>query len=73
MKRIVRCARCSFAASRLPAGFTSVPVLHCTAIGRDVEQDDGCTFGAKGEPSTATDAPEVDISARAAVDGWRYE
>ena len=73
MKRIVICARCSLAASRLPAGFTSVPVLHCTEMGSDVDADDGCTFGSRGEPSTATDAPEVDISARAAVYGWRYE
>ena len=69
MRRIVRCSRCSTAAWLLPCGFTSVPRLVCTESGRPVEPDDGCTFGAPGDPGKATDAPDVCISEAAAVMG----
>lgn len=50
MRRVVRCARCSLCASWLPAGFTSTEHMRCTSFCVDVEPEDGCTFGERGEP-----------------------
>lgn len=67
---MVRCSACSLAATYTPAGFTSVPSLHCTRTGDDVDASDGCTFGSRGAPSTASAPYEVDIAQHAAVNGY---
>lgn len=62
MKRVVRCGSCSCAAKVTPCGFTSKPYLVCQSSGGCVDDDDGCTFGAKGTPRTGVEGREAYVS-----------
>lgn len=72
MKEITRCIRCSSARWLQGVGFTAVPVLVCTEREGAVDEDDGCTFGAPGEPGTAVKGCDVALGEHAAVDGSRW-
>lgn len=72
MKGIVRCSQCSSASWRLGFGFAGSDELHCTERSGTVEPDDGCTFGARGQPGTAVCEYEIDIGNHAAVNGWHW-
>lgn len=69
MKEITRCIRCSSACWLQGVGFTAAPVLVCTEREEPVDEDDGCTFGAPGEPGTAVKGWDVTIGGHAAVNG----
>lgn len=69
MKKITRCIRCSSARWLQGVGFTSVPVLVYTERTEEVGEDDGCTFGAPGEPGTAVKGCDVMLGEHAAVNG----
>ena len=69
MKKIVRCAGCASCAVVLPCGFTSVERHHCTVLQRDVRPDDGCTFGARGQPMSGTQVYDIDVRGDAAAWG----
>ena len=69
MRRTVRCVACGLCAFVLPPGFTSSPELHCTRFDVDVEPDDGCTMGERGEPFQAREDYAVTLSAHPS-DGW---
>jgi len=69
LNEVIECPRCAYCAAYLPAGFTSTERLYCTHSGRDVDDADGCTFGAAGAPMRGSNAPQVDIGSDAAVRG----
>lgn len=54
MKHVVRCKDCKRCAVCTPVGFLEDPTYICTWLENDdgpleVEPDDGCTFGKRGE------------------------
>lgn len=69
MRRVLRCRRCSVALKVLPAGFNTSETLYCPDRGTWVDDDDGCTFGANGEPERATVGQMVSVESSAAVYG----
>lgn len=72
MKEVVPCSGCSLAASYLPAGFESRPVLVCTRCGDgEVAPEDGCTLGEPGAPQPASAAPDVTIAGAESAGVWR--
>lgn len=72
MKETICCISCSMAAARIGCGFAGTEALYCTITGQEVTREDGCTFGAPGNPGIASYGYQVDIGANAAVngDGW---
>lgn len=72
MKEVVPCPGCSLAASYLPAGFESRPVLVCTRCDdEEVAPEDGCTLGQPGAPQPASAAPDVTIAGAESAGVWR--
>lgn len=68
---IVRCSECSDCAVGFEAGFLGGEVLMC--VPRDMQEvgaSDGCTLGAPGAPQRAVADIAVELSDRAAVNGW---
>lgn len=70
MKDVVRCAHCSSAALKPPFGFVGQSALYCTERAGKVDIDDGCTFGASGEPRVAADGCNIQLGDDAAKYGW---
>ncbi len=74
MRPVVPCWRCSLAAVRMPAGFTSEPELLCAARGGErVGDGDGCTLGELGSPSQADPGWDVTIEGAESAGVWRPE
>lgn len=59
MKRVVRCRECASGAYRLGTGFVNNVTWYCTERGCEVDKDDGCTFGCRGEPKPAVSNYDV--------------
>ena len=71
MREVVPCPGCSLAAVLLPAGFTSVPRLLCTARGgEEVGPEDGCTLGEPGRPSPADPGFDVSVEGAESAGVW---
>lgn len=70
MKRFVRCASCTDCATVSTAGFLSSDSYYCTQREQWSEPDDGCTFGARGQPQRGQFDTVCDIGSQAAVYGW---
>ena len=70
LKKIVRCKDCANRAYDLGIGFTSKVIMMCTDTGREVNEDDGCTFGFKGDSLGYVSRDcEVSLSGHEAVNG----
>ena len=70
MKPIIRCRNCSIAHYAYEPGFTGRVYLVCNERNIEVADDDGCTFGVKGEHGTLKADCEVFIDSQAAVNGF---
>ena len=57
----MNCRRCGNRGILLPVGFHGSTRNWCLELGRWVELDDGCTWGAEGDPQTLT-AVDFDVT-----------
>ena len=73
MKKVTRCKDCDNRVIDLGVGFSSTPKLICSQMCIEVEEDDGCTFGLKGDGGYAVRELDVTIQGREAVNGWYEE
>ncbi len=64
------CGSCSSAAVKPHVGFFGEDEVWCTCFGMRVDRDDGCTFGERGEPTTAVRLLDIDLGGDAATQGW---
>ena len=72
MKKVVRCGECANRIYDLGIGFVPNITVMCGVMGCNVDDDDGCTFGIKGEGSYVSKDIMVNIEGYAAVNG-QYE
>ena len=71
MRKVIRCGQCSKACISYGVGFMSVATLHCEERQyTEVAEDDGSTFGQRGEHPTIGDDVIATIEEHAAVYGW---
>jgi len=69
LKSIIRCKECANRVYDLGVGFVPNITVVCGMIGCEVSQDDGCTFGNKGDGSYTSKEIPVSIEGYAAVNG----
>lgn len=70
LKKIIRCKDCVNRVYDFGVGFTAQTVLMCGDSGRLVDEDDGCTFGTRGEGGGyVVRKYEVDLKGYEAVNG----
>lgn len=72
MKDVIRCEDCAYRLYDLGVGFTAVTTMLCGMIGREVDPDDGCTFGIVGDGGYVVREIDVSIEGREAVNGDHY-
>lgn len=74
MKRVIRCTDCELCAENWGVGFRIEPSSYiCTISNMEVDMDDGCTKGRRGPHGIIAHSYDIDISDRAAVNGWKPE
>lgn len=71
MKDVIRCGECCNRMYDLGIGFVPRTVMICGVLGCEVENDDGCTFGTKGDGGYVTKNYDVSIEGYAAISGCR--
>lgn len=62
LKRVTRCKDCANRAYDLGVGFTPITTMVCGMMGLEVEEDDGCTFGMKGDGGYVSREYDIDLS-----------
>lgn len=68
----VKCKECANRVVVYPIGFETCPEMHCAKFCIEVTEEDGCTFGYKGQAITGSYAPDVVISDQSATNGDRF-
>lgn len=71
-KTVTRCAKCQNCAICRSAGFTASEYLVCTRTNDEVDEDDGCTFGLRGNPRQGIVPYDIDISSSYHMRGGIY-
>ena len=70
LKEIIRCKDCANRMYDLGVGFTAEVNIICVDNGRQVDEDDGCTFGIVGEHcGYASRDYDVSLNGHEAVNG----
>ena len=71
LKKVTRCSECANRLYDIGVGFVPHTTMICGMIGCEVDDDDGCTFGQKGEGGYVSKKYDVDIGGYAAINGCR--
>lgn len=71
-KKTIRCKKCENRVVIFETGFTGYTTLVCSASGREVDSDDGCTFGIEGPSKFKCMQTHytIDLGSDAIVRGW---
>ena len=73
MKEVTRCCECVNRLYDLGICFVPQTTMLCSVLQCEVSDDDGCTFGAKGEGGYVTKPYDVTIEGYAAINGWQED
>ena len=69
LKKVIRCKDCANRVYDIGVGFTAKTMMLCGFIGCEVDDDDGCTFGDKGDGRYACREYDVTLDSYAAING----